>query len=66
MLIIDRFEGDFAVVEYDTGKLFNLSRFLLPPEAEEGDVISMTLTINSDETAKRRKRIQSLMDDLFE
>lgn len=41
MLIIDRFEGDFAVVEYKEGRTFNLPRSLLPPGAKEGDVLQL-------------------------
>jgi len=66
MLIIDRLEADFAVVEYESGKTFNLPRFLLPPEAKEGDIIALTVTVDSSRTKDRRKNIERLMDDLFE
>lgn len=66
MLIIDRFESDFAIVEYESGKTFNLPRFLLPPEAREGDVITLTVKVDSSGTKERRKNIGRLMDDLFE
>ena len=38
-LIIDRFEGEFAVCENEEGKMINISRNKLPKEAKEGDVI---------------------------
>jgi tRNA A58 N-methylase Trm61 len=66
MLIIDRFEGRFAVVEYESGKVFNLPRYLLPTEAKEGDVINLDISIDHEETAKRKLKTQSLMDELFE
>lgn len=65
MLIIDRFEGDMAVIEYEGGT-FNLPRNLLPSEVREGDVIKILITVDKEETENRRKRIQGLMDDVFE
>lgn len=65
MLIIDRFEGDMAVIEYE-GKTFNLPRNLLPTEAREGNVIKISISVDREETEKRQKRIQELMDDVFE
>lgn len=38
MTIIDRFEGDIAVLETDDGML-DISRAELPEEASEGDVL---------------------------
>ncbi|GAW92763.1 DUF3006 domain-containing protein [Calderihabitans maritimus] len=65
MLVIDRFEGDMAVIEYN-GKTFDLPRSLLPEEAKEGDVLKMSIEIDKEETEKRRKKIEKLMDELFE
>lgn len=56
-MIIDRFEGDFAVVETDSG-MTNISRELLPENAKEGDVIGVTdgvYYIDEEETQSRRK-----------
>ena len=61
---IDRFEGDFAVVEAETGEFFNIPKGLLPEDALEGDVFS--LTKNTEETDNRKKRVENLMNDLFE
>lgn len=64
MLIIDRFEGDFAVIEY--GELvFNLPRSLLPPEAKEGDVLKIELAVDAAATRERQKRAEELTKDLF-
>lgn len=40
-MIIDRFEGDFAVIELETGKKINMSKELLPSDAKEGNVIKI-------------------------
>ena len=43
-IIIDRFEGNFAVVEFDEGSGFaDMPVELIPPEAREGDVINLSL-----------------------
>lgn len=39
--IIDRFEGRYAVVETDDGKMHNIDKSLLP-NAKEGDKIIIT------------------------
>ncbi len=38
MTVIDRFEGEFAVLETDSG-IINVKRSLLPADAREGDVV---------------------------
>lgn len=62
-VVIDRFEGEFAVVELPTGDFVNMARELIP-EANEGDIID--ITINHDETQKQSERIEELMKKLFE
>ncbi len=61
-VIIDRFEGEFAVVEIEKGSFAHISKQLIP-NAKEGDVIS--IEIESNEAEKRKKKIENLMDDLF-
>ena len=62
MLIIDRFEGEFAVVETSTG-FINIPRSELPASAREGDVIE--LGVDEESTDARKERIESMMDQLF-
>lgn len=65
--VIDRFEGDFAIVESDDGKMLNIKISLLPKDISEGDVINLdTLTIDKKETEKRKKNIEKIFEDLFE
>ena len=63
MLIIDRFEGEKAVIESSEGK-YELPKNELPPESEEGDVLK--ITIDKDKTSSRRKAIKELSKKLFE
>lgn len=65
LLVLDRFEGEFAVVEYD-GQTFNLPKEILPPEAREGDVLNIIVRVDRKATAERREKIQALADNLFE
>ena len=53
-VIIDRFEGDYAVVELPDLTMIHLPMVLVP-NAKEGDIIR--ITIDSDATEARRKRI---------
>lgn len=61
-VIIDRFEGEYAIVEVEEGKFAVLSKVLVP-NAKEGDVIK--IIIDEEETKKRSDNIKNLMDDLF-
>lgn len=63
-VIIDRFEGDFAVVELETREMVDLPRKLVPTDAVEGDVLE--IKVNKKETESRRKRIEKLCEDLWE
>ncbi|MGH4137515.1 DUF3006 domain-containing protein [Clostridium sp.] len=66
--IVDRFEGDYAVVELDDGKMININKKKLPTGVQEGMVIhiSESITINIDETNKRKKEIEKLTETLWE
>ena len=71
-VIIDRFEGGFAVVELEDGRFVNVDRKLIPAGAKEGDVLLMTegdapvFTPDPEETRKRSRKIGKMMDELFE
>lgn len=64
-LIIDRFEGDWAVIECGS-KTFNLPKDLLPKEAKEGDVVAIKVFIDREATARRKEEIEKLTEGLFE
>jgi len=59
-IIIDRFEGRWAVVEcsWADGRQSteNLLRTQLPPEAKEGDVLTVTFAVDTEATAARRQQ----------
>lgn len=65
---IDRFEGDFAVLELPDRKMIDIKRDKIPAEAKEGDVLQMDgdkITIDEEETLKRKTEIEELMDDIW-
>lgn len=62
-VIVDRIEGDYAVVEIDKGKMCNLPIELVP-NVKEGDIV--TIIINKDKTEERKKIIEELMNSVFE
>lgn len=62
-VIIDRIEGDFAVVELEDGSHFNLPTGLLPEGAKEGSVIDISLDKAAEE--KKRRDISRLENKLF-
>lgn len=65
MYIIDRLEGDWAVIENE-GKTFNLPRKLLPEGAGEGDAIKITVEIDLQATRSRVQKVKQLIDEVFE
>ena len=64
---VDRFEGDYAIIETDDGQIINIKKDLLPKNIEEGDVIDLeNMIIDREETLRRKNNIQKLADELFE
>lgn len=62
-VIIDRFEGKYAVAELPDGSFCNIPSVLLEG-AVEGDVVE--IRIDRDETARRREAIKKKVKKLFE
>jgi len=65
-LIIDRFEGEYAILESQEKNplTFNFPRSLLPKGAKEGTVIRFNIDIDDKETERRRKNIKEQLDIL--
>lgn len=66
-LIVDRFEGDYAVCEKDGRIMVNIEREKLPEDVKEGHVLIVegdSITIDEDATLERRERIRKLMEKL--
>jgi len=68
-LIIDRFEGDYAICEREDKTFINVPRKQLPKDANEGDVIIFEngkYMIDKETTKKRRDAIRKKMDELWD
>lgn len=68
-LIIDRFEGKFAVCEDENKKLINIKKEDIPKEAKEGDILVLVehrYVIDYTNTENRKKYIEVLTKDLWE
>ena len=68
LLVIDRFEGDFAVCEKDDKTMINIEKIKLPQSVKEGDVITFSgnkLTLNVVETKRRKLEIDKMTKDLW-
>lgn len=67
-LIIDRFEGGFAICEDENGEFFGIDIKEVPQSAKEGSVLTINqegqLTLNEEETKKRTQSIKGKMDKL--
>lgn len=65
---IDRFEGNYAVVELENRNVINVPKELLPIEACEGDVIyeeNGVYYIDQEETERIKEDLHKLMDSLW-
>lgn len=61
-LVIDRFEGDYAILELSLGRFVEIPRELVP-DAKEGDIVK--IIVNKESTKRRKKEISDLVDNLF-
>jgi len=67
-VIIDRIEGKFAVCEKEDRRMLDIEKIKVPITAKEGDVLNIDngiITINLQETVKRKKEIEELTKDLW-
>lgn len=59
MLVLDRFEGEYALIEMNR-KVFHVPKSLFPKGAKEGDVINIQITMDKDATIKRKQAVGKL------
>lgn len=67
-VVIDRFEGDFAVCEKEDRTMLNVKRSKLPANIKESDVLIIdgdTIKIDPAETAKKRGVTDKLVENLW-
>ena len=67
--IIDRFEADYAVVEFDGRQMKDIPKSDLVPGAKEGDVIVLVdgkYQVDREETQRRKVQIAELTENIWE
>ena len=62
-LIIDRFEGDFAVIELPNGQMIDCPKALLPDNAKEGSILN--ISVDKPATNDKLKKVTERMNRLF-
>lgn len=67
-VVIDRFEGDYAICEKENREMIDIKKDRIPKEAKESDVLDIQgekIIIDVEETEKRKKEIEELTKDLW-
>lgn len=67
-VVIDRFEGEYAICEKENREMVDIKRDKIPEEAKEGDVLCIdkdNIFIDIAETEKRKREIEELTKDLW-
>ena len=72
--VIDRFEGDTAILESDSRSNIQVPRSALPKEVKEGDALNVvrmsvdprhwTFALNPEDTKRRLRDAESILDEL--
>ncbi|QEK10964.1 DUF3006 domain-containing protein [Crassaminicella thermophila] len=68
-VIIDRFEGDYALCEKEDKKIIHIKREKIPTYAREGDALWIDkdkVIVDEYETKKRKREIEEMIEDLWE
>lgn len=67
-VIIDRFEGQYAICENQDGTMLDLEKVKIPYDAKEGDILRIDekgIFIDKEATIKRKNKIEELTKDLW-
>lgn len=62
-MIIDRFEGDYAVIEISNNVFENIAKTLLPDDAKEGDEVVIITNKNRTREKENNDRLGKLFID---
>lgn len=63
--VIDRLEGDYAVVLFGEEEIkVDIPRGLLPEGAKEGSWLTVNFELDAEGTQKQKEKIQNLLDKL--
>ena len=62
-IIVDRFEGNIAVVELEDGSIIDCPKALFPPDAKESSIIN--ITVDEKATEEKLQMLTNRMNKLF-
>ena len=62
--VVDRYEGDYAVLVFDDGQRLLWPREQLPAGAREGVAVAIALTVDLMDTEQRSARLKGLLADI--
>jgi hypothetical protein len=62
--VVDRYEGDYAVLVFDDGQRLLWPKKQLPTGAREGVAVAIALTIDLMDTRQRSTRLKVLLTDI--
>ena len=68
-LVIDRFEGEYAVCENDDNEVLNIHISDLPENSKEGDIIykkNNSIVIDKKCSKERKKHIEEIVNDIWQ
>ena len=66
--IVDRFEGEYIILENNQGELFDVLKTSVESGVKEGDCLVKTgdyFTIDIEETKKRKEKIHDMMKGMW-
>ena len=62
-VVIDRFEGEIAVIELENGDMVDIPKKILPDNAKEGSIIN--ITCDEKESLLSRDAAKKKMNSIF-
>lgn len=62
--VVDRYEGDYAVLVFDDGQKLLWPREQLPAGAREGLAVAIALTVDLMDTEQRSAKLKGLLADI--
>lgn len=69
-VVIDRFEGEFAVCEKNNREMINILKEKIPNEAKEGSVLIVSergdIEFDIEKTKQREKDIKKLIEGIWD
>jgi len=63
-VIIDRFEGDFAILKTESDS-FSIPRSILSPSLKEGDIRYITVSDSQEEESSQEELARSVLNEVL-